>query len=131
MYGLRYDAGSIPCTPLRFGSYEGVFSQEKSMHVIAVTGGKGGVGKTNIAVNLGVSMSREGLDVILLDADLGLANVDVILGDGPQRPFDDSVRHYSGIGNGNGNGNEMIAMRWKRALTLPVLIMFHNVRFRL
>jgi len=80
MYGLRYDAGSIPCTPLRFGSYEGVFSQEKSMHVIAVTGGKGGVGKTNIAVNLGVSMSREGLDVILLDADLGLANVDVILG---------------------------------------------------
>ena len=50
------------------------------MHVIAVTGGKGGVGKTNIAVNLGVSMSREGLDVILLDADLGLANVDVILG---------------------------------------------------
>ena len=50
------------------------------MHVIAVKGGKGGVGKTNIAVNLGVSMSREGLDVILLDADLGLANVDVILG---------------------------------------------------
>ncbi len=50
------------------------------MQVIAVTGGKGGVGKTNIAVNLGVSMSREGLDVLLLDADLGLANVDVILG---------------------------------------------------
>ena len=50
------------------------------MNVIAVTGGKGGVGKTNIAVNLGVSMSLEGLDVILLDADLGLANVDVILG---------------------------------------------------
>jgi len=50
------------------------------MQVIAITGGKGGVGKTNIAVNLGVSMSREGLDVLLFDADLGLANVDVVLG---------------------------------------------------
>lgn len=50
------------------------------MQVIAVTGGKGGVGKTNIAVNLGVSMAREGLDVLLFDADLGLANVDVVLG---------------------------------------------------
>lgn len=50
------------------------------MQVIAITGGKGGVGKTNIAVNLAVSMSREGLDVLLFDADLGLANVDVVLG---------------------------------------------------
>ena len=50
------------------------------MQVIAITGGKGGVGKTNIAVNLGVSMSHEGLDVVLFDADLGLANVDVMLG---------------------------------------------------
>lgn len=50
------------------------------MQVIAVTGGKGGVGKTNIAVNLSVSMAREGYDVMLLDADLGLANVDVVLG---------------------------------------------------
>ena len=52
----------------------------KEMQVIAITGGKGGVGKTNIAVNLAVSMSMEGLDVMLFDADLGLANVDVVLG---------------------------------------------------
>ncbi len=50
------------------------------MQVIAITGGKGGVGKTNIAVNLSVSMALEGHDVLLLDADLGLANVDVVLG---------------------------------------------------
>ena len=80
MYGLRYDTGSLPAMPIRLGAYEAIFGKEKSMQVIAVTGGKGGVGKTNIAVNLGVSMSREGLDVLLLDADLGLANVDVILG---------------------------------------------------
>jgi flagellar biosynthesis protein FlhG len=55
-------------------------SRNSAMQVIAVTGGKGGVGKTNIAVNLAVSMSMEGLDVMLFDADLGLANVDIVLG---------------------------------------------------
>ncbi len=50
------------------------------VRVIAVTGGKGGVGKTNIAVNLGVAMAELGRRVMLLDADLGLANIDVVLG---------------------------------------------------
>jgi len=50
------------------------------VRVIAVTGGKGGVGKTNISVNLGVAMAELGRRVMLLDADLGLANIDVILG---------------------------------------------------
>ena len=61
------------------------------MQVIAVTGGKGGVGKTNIAVNLAVSMSMEGLDVMLFDADLGLANVDVVLGMQPKHTLADVV----------------------------------------
>ena len=61
------------------------------MQVIAVTGGKGGVGKTNIAVNLAVSMSMEGLDVMLFDADLGLANVDVVLGMQPKYTLADVV----------------------------------------
>jgi flagellar biosynthesis protein FlhG len=56
----------------------------KPVRVMAVTGGKGGVGKTNIAVNLGVAMSEMGRRVLLLDADLGLANVDVVLGLHPQ-----------------------------------------------
>ncbi len=50
------------------------------VRVIAVTGGKGGVGKTNISVNLGVAWAELGRRVMLLDADLGLANIDVILG---------------------------------------------------
>ena len=50
------------------------------VRVIAVTGGKGGVGKTNISVNLGVALAELGRRVMLLDADLGLANIDVILG---------------------------------------------------
>jgi len=48
--------------------------------VIAVTSGKGGVGKTNVAANLAVSLSSLGQDVMVLDADLGLANIDVLLG---------------------------------------------------
>lgn len=54
--------------------------QRQPAQVIAVTSGKGGVGKTNVAVNLAVSLAGEGDNVMLLDADLGLANVDVLLG---------------------------------------------------
>ena len=46
--------------------------------VIAVTSGKGGVGKSNVAVNLAVHFAAAGKDVVLLDADLGLANADVL-----------------------------------------------------
>ena len=53
--------------------------------VIAVTGGKGGVGKTNVSVNLSVALADMGRRVVLMDADLGLANVDVMLGVKPKR----------------------------------------------
>jgi len=52
--------------------------------VLSVTSGKGGVGKTNMSVNLAHSLSAAGKNVVLLDADLGLANVDVILGMAPE-----------------------------------------------
>lgn len=55
-------------------------SAPSAVNVIAVTSGKGGVGKTNIAVNLAVSMARQGREVVLFDADLSLANVDIALG---------------------------------------------------
>ncbi|NLU49761.1 MAG: MinD/ParA family protein [Syntrophomonadaceae bacterium] len=48
--------------------------------VIVVTSGKGGVGKTNLALNLSLAMAENGIRTILLDADMGLANVDIILG---------------------------------------------------
>ena len=50
---------------------------------IAISSGKGGVGKTNLAVNLAIALAREGRRVALLDADLGLANVDIVLGVAP------------------------------------------------
>ncbi|MBD2858448.1 MinD/ParA family protein [Spongiibacter sp. KMU-158] len=52
----------------------------KPVKVIAVTSGKGGVGKTNVSVNLACQLARKGQRVLLMDADLGLANVDIMLG---------------------------------------------------
>jgi flagellar biosynthesis protein FlhG len=49
-------------------------------HVITVTSGKGGVGKTNVVANLAVGLARAGKRVLVLDADLGLSNIDVLLG---------------------------------------------------
>ncbi len=52
--------------------------------VIAITSGKGGVGKTNIVANLGYAFSRLGKKVLILDADIGLGNLDVLLGMAPK-----------------------------------------------
>ena len=52
--------------------------------VIAITSGKGGVGKTNFTINLGITLAKAGKKVVIFDADLGLANIDVILGSIPK-----------------------------------------------
>src|SRR5690606_15613984 len=54
------------------------------VQTIAVTGGKGGVGKTSVSVNLATAAAAAGKRVMLLDGDLGLANVDVFLGLSPR-----------------------------------------------
>ena len=57
---------------------------QSAARVITVTSGKGGVGKTSIAVNLAIQMQRLGKRVIMLDADFGLANIEIMLGVRPQ-----------------------------------------------
>src|SRR5450432_3105224 len=52
--------------------------ERKRATVIAVTSGKGGVGKSNVSVNLAIKLAAAGKEVVLLDADLGLANADVL-----------------------------------------------------
>jgi len=52
--------------------------------VVSITSGKGGVGKTNIVANLGISFSKMGKKVLIFDADLGLGNLDILLGLAPR-----------------------------------------------
>lgn len=59
--------------------------------VMAITSGKGGVGKTNLAVNLALALADLGQRVIVVDADLGLANVEVLLGVSPPRTLFDCL----------------------------------------
>ncbi len=60
------------------------WSPAPPLRVIAVTSGKGGVGKSNVVVNLGLALARLGQKVLLIDADLGLANLDILLGLAPR-----------------------------------------------
>jgi flagellar biosynthesis protein FlhG len=52
--------------------------QKKTVKTIAIASGKGGVGKTNVAANLAIEMRKSGKNVMILDADLGLSNIDVL-----------------------------------------------------
>ncbi len=71
-----------PSRPITFDQAAGLreITRPRPVRVIAVTSGKGGVGKTNVSVNLSVAMAQRGKRVMLMDADLGMANVDVLLG---------------------------------------------------
>jgi len=69
----------------------------RDSRIITVSSGKGGVGKTNFTVNLGIALSKQGKRVTIIDADLGLANVDVILGIIPRYTLSHIVRNEKTI----------------------------------
>ncbi len=64
---------------------------ENSPVIISVASGKGGVGKTCITINLAASLSEKGKRVLVIDCDLGLANIDIMLGINPRRNLKDVI----------------------------------------
>ena len=73
-------------------------SSPRRCRVIAVTSGKGGVGKTNLALGLAITLAWAGYGVMLMDGDLGLANVDVVLGMSSQYDLSHVVRGERDLG---------------------------------
>ncbi len=69
----------------------------KAARVLTITSGKGGVGKSNLAVNLAIQLRKKGQRVIIFDADFGLANVEVMFGVIPQYNLSDLIYHGKSI----------------------------------
>ncbi len=90
---LRSDARQV--------SMQGNLTRSKNpsgCRVIAVSSGKGGVGKTSLVLNLGLALEKKGYRVILIDADLGLANLDVMLNVTPKYNLNDVINGSKSIG---------------------------------
>ncbi len=87
-------------------------SPMKQVRTIAVTSGKGGVGKTNVVANLAISLQRTGRKVLIFDADLGLSNIDVLFGMAPKY----NIRHLL---NGEKSFREILVRSPEGILILP------------
>jgi flagellar biosynthesis protein FlhG len=59
--------------------------------IVSVTSGKGGVGKTFVTINLATTLAKAGKRILVVDCDLGLANIDIMLGINPQRTLQDAI----------------------------------------
>jgi flagellar biosynthesis protein FlhG len=78
------------------GRLAGEHRRGGGLRVIAVTSGKGGVGKTNVTANLAVLAARMGKRVLIVDADLGLANVEIVFGVKPRHHVGDLLNGTHG-----------------------------------
>lgn len=72
-------------------------NKKTASKIFTITSGKGGVGKTNITVNLALALSELGKKVIILDADLGLSNIEVLLGTAPRYTLGDIIYNNKNI----------------------------------
>lgn len=83
--------GSIELKLVQTGGSEPVIGRRPRARTVAVVSGKGGVGKTTLAVNLAVALRHRGVGVLLVDGDLGMGNADLLLGQVPRFTMHDLV----------------------------------------
>lgn len=79
----------ILCKKYVQNSFKQSLSLSKITRSFSFTSGKGGVGKTNIVINLAIQLARKGKKVFIIDADLGLANIDIMLNIAPEYTIED------------------------------------------
>ena len=82
--GIVIEKKLIPIPTITIRTTKKQVNKSESTRIICVASGKGGVGKTNFIVNLAITLRRFGKKILIIDADLGLANVDVIIGQSPK-----------------------------------------------
>lgn len=76
---------------------ESVIGSVTKLKKIAITSGKGGVGKTNVVANMGIALSLMDLKVAILDADYGLGNIDILLGIEPRLDISDLLKDAASL----------------------------------
>ena len=76
---------------------DGKINRIETARVIAVTSGKGGVGKTNLALNLSIGLQKAGRKVLLIDADIGMANINLLMGRVTQRSLMDLLKYKTRV----------------------------------
>ena len=72
-------------------------AEKGSTRIITITSGKGGVGKTNISLNLALALSQAGFRTCIFDADLGLANIDILLGLHVEKNLEDLIFEHCAL----------------------------------
>jgi flagellar biosynthesis protein FlhG len=87
---------------------ENVLGNVSQLKKIAITSGKGGVGKTSVVVNIGVTLAGLNMKVAVLDADYGLGNIDILLGLEPERDISDLLKDIAGLEEILISKNEML-----------------------